>query len=72
METTTNQKKFKCQQCNYTFSFNSRLIKHIRTVHDKIRDFHCSHCEYTCSIYGNLERHIKTVHYKIKDFQCDK
>jgi hypothetical protein len=65
--------RFKCdvEDCEYTCSLNSCLKRHIKSVHDKIKDFKCELCDYTCSLNSDLKRHIKSVHDKIKDFKCE-
>ena len=64
--------KLSCDKCEYKCSKNSDLTKHIKQVHDKIKDIQCDKCEYKYSSNSNLKQHMKQVHDKIKDFQCDK
>jgi len=66
--------RFKCnfEECIYTCSINAHLQKHIKQVHDKIKDFECNLCDYKCAINSHLQRHIKTIHDKIKDIECKK
>jgi len=63
---------FQCDKCNKVFTTKSDLKRHIKHVHDKIKDIKCDKCEYTCSTNTRLKLHIKSVHEKIKDFKCDK
>ena len=60
----------KCPHCEYTCSKNSNLNRHIKRIHNKIKDFQCPHCDHKCSENGNLLAHIKQIHTKIKDFEC--
>ena len=69
--TETKPKIFKCEQCNFTCSRNGSLTRHIKQVHDKIKDVQCQQCNFTCSTNSQLKAHIKQVHDKIKDFQCE-
>ena len=62
--------RFKCPHCDHKCSENGNLQKHIKIVHDKIKDVKCPTCDYKCSITENLQQHIKAVHDKIKDFKC--
>jgi hypothetical protein len=62
--------RFKCPHCPFRCSYNSYLQRHIKAVHDKIKDFECVICPYKCSDNGSLKKHIKVVHDKIKDFEC--
>ncbi len=58
-----------CPQCNYKCSTNGTLKKHIKAVHDKIKDHTCIQCNAKFSTNGDLQRHIKTVHDKMKDHE---
>jgi hypothetical protein len=64
--------RFKCELCEYTCRSNWDLQKHIKMIHDKIKDYECDLCEYKCSQNSNLQQHIKIVHDKSKDYECDK
>ena len=68
-----NKKKFACDRCEFSCDYKSRFDRHIKQVHDKIRDFVCNidGCESAFSDKSNLNMHIKTVHNKIRDFFCD-
>ena len=44
------------------------MKKHIKSVHEKIKDLSCDECERTFSQQGDLKMHIKSIHEKIKDF----
>jgi uncharacterized Zn-finger protein len=67
--------RFKCDRdgCNFTCSSNADLERHIKAVHDQIKDIKCDweNCDYACSRDVNLKRHIKAVHDQIKDIKCD-
>jgi hypothetical protein len=65
---------FNCsfENCGYASEQKGNLKRHIKIVHDKIKDFKCDKCVYETSESGNLKKHIKMVHDKIKDFKCDK
>ena len=62
--------KYKCNKCDYKCPCKSSLTKHIKQVHDKIKDNECPECDFKCSTNGHLQRHIKSVHDKIKDYEC--
>ena len=64
--------RFGCHLCEYKSTSNININKHIKQVHDKIKDTKCPECEYTCSTNGALRIHTKQVHDKIKDMKCPK
>jgi hypothetical protein len=64
--------KFKCDKCEYSSCNKDKLQRHIKQVHEQIKDHKCDKCEYACSTIDDLKRHIKQVHDKIKDHKCDK
>lgn len=67
----SENKMFKCDECDKMFSTKGNLKQHIKAVHNKIKDFKCEECDFVCSINGSLKRHIKMVHLKIKDKKCE-
>lgn len=62
--------KCKFDDCEYKCSTKGNLDKHIKGVHDNIRDFECKDCESKFSTQSDLNKHIKCVHRKIKDCEC--
>ena len=46
--------KLKCNLCPYTASKKSQLKRHVKAVHDKIKDYVCGECGYTASQEINL------------------
>jgi hypothetical protein len=63
--------RFKCNLCEFKCRSNCDLQRHIKQVHEKIKDFECENCEYKCCTNGHLQIHIKRIHKKIKDFECE-
>jgi uncharacterized Zn-finger protein len=61
-----------CVICSKNFVSNQNLMRHVQTVHKKIKPFQCNLCLKTFCENCYLKRHIKTVHEKIynKPFQC--
>jgi very-short-patch-repair endonuclease len=49
----------------------ANLNRHIKAVHNKIKDIECDQCDCKYSTNGELKRHIEMVHNNIKDFECD-
>ena len=63
--------RHKCDQCeDKCFATKSDLKRHIKAVHNKIKDHHCDVCEASFSTNGDLKVHIKRAHLKIKDHHC--
>lgn len=64
--------KHKCiyEGCDYATAHKGHLTRHIKSIHDRIKDCECPDCDYVCSQKTNLSHHIKSVHDKIKDIQC--
>ena len=63
-------KQFKCDKCDYKCCQKNNLKKHVKVIHDKIKDIKCDKCEFICSENSKLYRHIRSVHDNIKDFEC--
>jgi len=66
-----NKDRYTCDQCNYKTCQHGNLARHIKGIHDKIKDHACTQCEYKCSQKRDMARHVKGVHDKIKDIHCD-
>ena len=54
------KKEFKCLKCDYKCSQNGDLKKHIKAVHNKIKDIQCLKCDFKTSHNNNLQQHNKT------------
>ena len=64
--------KRSCPLCEYQTEWGkSHLDRHIRAIHDRIKDFQCPFCEVSCSQKGNLRLHIDQVHKNIRKFSCN-
>jgi len=76
MNETLNQerKRFTCDRCEYSSDRKGNFERHIKMVHDQIKDFVCDRdgCKKAFSTKGHLNTHIKMVHDQIKDFVCDR
>ena len=73
MMNMNNDKMFVCDQCIFTTVHKCSLTRHVKSLHNKIRNIKCNYdlCEYNCSRHDTLKIHIKMVHSKIKDFVCN-
>ena len=63
-------KKFKCEQCHFESSWKHALNKHIKAVHENLRNHVCGECGYATSRKDTLKQHIEGVHEKIKSHVC--
>jgi hypothetical protein len=45
-----HQGRFQCEFCIYASPHASALSKHVRAVHEKIRDHHCPFCDYAAAL----------------------
>ena len=57
-----------CDACGKGFSSTNNLKKHVRTVHEGIRDT-CPIC--AKSLSGRVQDHIDTVHKGLTNYCCD-
>merc|ERR1712083_226967 len=64
---TSNEKQFKCDFCDKTFTQRRNQRAHIRTVHEKLKPFQCTHCGLTANRKFNLLSHIKKMHGSIEN-----
>ena len=64
--------RFKCLKCDMKFSQKIILQRHIKAIHDKIKDIECPKCDMKFTDKNNLHNHIKAIHDKIKDIECPK
>ena len=68
----TNQEKWKCEQCEKSFTLERNLKLHIERVHANFpfySTFNCHQCEKSFKLKGNLTWHQKEQHSDIK-FSC--
>ena len=52
----------KCSICDYEFTRQATLKRHIQSVHEEKKPHRCSICDCNFSQKGNLKQHIKLVH----------
>ena len=66
------RKKYQCNQCQKTFSYDKNLRAHKNMVHLKIRHFQCAICNDYFSTKLALQKHVNTKHpfNKIRLFKC--
>lgn len=71
-------KSLRCIECGYTFKYKSLLQKHVKEVHQRIKDFQCDYCNYAASRLSHLNTHLNLVHSsrkkvsnEIKNLKCE-
>lgn len=70
VHSTTEDRKYHCEQCNSSFKRAEHLRIHINGIHLKQRPYACSFCPRTFSQSGDRNQHLKS-HSSVKPFQCD-
>jgi len=63
-----------CHICGKVLSDKAKLQKHIRTVHEGVKNHKCSYCDKTFSSAGNKKTHeaVHTKDYAYKCNECEK
>lgn len=56
-----NPKRYKCDQCNYTNAFESRMKTHAQ-VHNSEKPFECEECHERFGYMHNLRVHLNKIH----------
>ena len=64
--------KFQCENCTYKAISRKDVKRHIKAVHEKIKDHICKECGFAFSRMSSLKMHIHDVHKKIRNHACDK
>ena len=62
--------KLRCEQCPYCTSRIYMLKRHVKAVHDKIRDYVCEECDYAASQKSQIRRHMANIHKMGENFKC--
>lgn len=53
-----------CNQCSLRFTRSSDVDRHIRNIHEGVKDSMCKYCGKEFAQKSNMSRHVKTVHEK--------
>ncbi len=65
-----NEPQLKCQQCQKTFSSQSRLERHA-ALHSGVKPVCCEHCGQGFYTRGKLKQHVDVVHLKLATTTCN-
>ena len=68
--TNMTDSRILCEKCPKTFSSKRNLERHVKVVHDKIKECRCEECGKLFAVNGDLKRHIESVHKVLKRFEC--
>ena len=66
----TNQ-YYNCELCPKVLSNLERLKRHVKSVHDQIKDHQCEQCDTSYSDSQSLRRHVRTKHENGNEANCD-
>ena len=61
----------KCEQCQFVTVWKTALNRHIRTVHNKIRNHKCGLCALSFAQKSTLQHHVEAVHKKLRKHVCE-
>ena len=59
-----------CEICNKVFTRKYSLAKHIKIVHEGVKNHECETCGKSFGISSELKKHIARVHEGIKKYKC--
>jgi len=59
--------KFPCSQCGKLFSSKDRRKRHVKDIHDGVRNKKCISCSYATYSNSNLKLHVSKMHRITKD-----
>ena len=70
--TSNSSKRFYCDICQMTFTRNTGLLRHKKSVHEG-RKYPCKYCDYKANSSGNLNIHVGAKHEGVRYpcQQCD-
>uniref|UniRef100_A0A1B0DQD3 Uncharacterized protein n=1 Tax=Phlebotomus papatasi TaxID=29031 RepID=A0A1B0DQD3_PHLPP len=69
MQASHDEKLWCCELCSYKTNKLKHLTRHVKIVHEKVRDFHCPYCQRAFGYQYYLKKHVMT-HTGEKPFEC--
>ena len=67
----SKESKTKCNECLNTFVSQINLKKHIKDVHEKVKDFEREICNQRFARNSSVKNHILVMHKNRDDFPCE-
>lgn len=61
----------RCEQCDLVFAKRSNMLRHVQTVHKRVKEFECNICGAKFGLKADLRRHRYRLH-ESRAFSCDK
>lgn len=61
-------RSFPCMKCGHRFRLKCNLMRHIKTVHEKLRPYPCPECGKFFSRRDNIKAHMNSVHKQLNQF----
>ena len=59
-------RRHQCNMCESSFTDESNLKMHVKTIHFQQRQYPCKTCDFKATKASELSLHIKAVHLKIE------
>ena len=57
-----SESPYKCEKCGKEFAQMRNIMRHVKTVHEGIKDYKCKECGNYFGAKQTLQRHMKTEH----------
>ena len=64
-------KLLQCDKCPFETKYQKNLKRHMKVIHNKIKNFKCQLCSHSASRQNDFRNHINAVHLGIKRFSCE-
>ena len=60
----------KCMKCDTKFKSKNNILRHVKNMHDRLRNFHCNECDKSFNQNSDLIKHVQGIHEGVK-FPCN-
>jgi len=64
------RKFYSCNYCGKLLTSKTKLVSHVKVIHEGVKDFKCKFCDKTFGSKSNLEVHEGAVHTGKLPYQC--